>query len=109
MIITKAQLAREVNLTPSRISQMVPRGLPVRPDGKVDREVAIQWIRDNNLPHRGGWGMGLRHKDRTRPDVQDTTQIPVPPERTARELFEVLVSNAVRTPEILVTAGLRDI
>ena len=88
---------------------MVRRGLPVRPDGKVDREVAVKWIADNNLPHRGGWGMGLRQNDHTRHDVQDTTQIPVPPEGTARELFEVLVSNAVRIPEILIAAGLRDI
>ena len=36
-VITKAELARELDLSRARISQLCGMGLPVRPDGKVNR------------------------------------------------------------------------
>ena len=45
-IISKAQLAREIGVSKARISQLVSGGLPVRADGKLDRILALNWIKD---------------------------------------------------------------
>lgn len=42
--ITKADLARELKLTPSRITQFVKSGLPVLSDGKLDRTIVLKWL-----------------------------------------------------------------
>ncbi len=44
-VITKADLARELGVSKSRVSQYVKEGLPVRPDGKLDREAALTHLR----------------------------------------------------------------
>lgn len=44
-IITKAELARELDLSRARISQLCKIGLPVRPDGKVNRAEAVEWVK----------------------------------------------------------------
>ncbi|SER58285.1 hypothetical protein SAMN05216548_12710 [Faunimonas pinastri] len=43
-VITKAALAAELRVSKPRISQYCKRGLPVRGDGKIDREAALNWI-----------------------------------------------------------------
>lgn len=43
-IITKAALAAELKVSKARVSQYVTAGLPVRGDGKLDRETALNWI-----------------------------------------------------------------
>jgi hypothetical protein len=50
VLISKAQLAGVLGLTPSRISQMVKRpDFPSRPDGKVNQAAAVQWYKDCGL------------------------------------------------------------
>ena len=44
-VITKADLAREIGVSKSRVSQYVKSGLPVRSDGKLDREAALTHLR----------------------------------------------------------------
>lgn len=44
-ITTKAGLAAELGISKARVSQYVQRGLPVRSDGKLDREQALYWIK----------------------------------------------------------------
>lgn len=44
-IITKAGLAAELGISKARVSQYCRAGLPVRPDGKLNREDALYWIR----------------------------------------------------------------
>ena len=44
-IITKSALAAELGLSKGRISQYVTAGLPVRPDGKLDRDEALAWVK----------------------------------------------------------------
>jgi hypothetical protein len=51
-IVTKAALAAELGISRPRVSQYVQRGMPVRADGKLDREVAVQWVADNHLTVR---------------------------------------------------------
>jgi hypothetical protein len=62
-VITKADLARELNLSRARISQLCHEGLPVRPDGKLNRTEVLSWVKRYCCPYAGGWGMGLRAKE----------------------------------------------
>ncbi len=43
-IITKAELADQLEISRPRVSQLVARGLPVRADGRIDREQALKWL-----------------------------------------------------------------
>ena len=61
-VITKAELARELDLSPPRISQLCKLGLPVRPDGKLNRAEVLAWMKGNVDPSRGGWWGDLRPK-----------------------------------------------
>ena len=61
-LITKAELARELNLSRARISQLCGMGLPVRPDGRVNRAEAVAWVKANVCSWRGGWWGNLRQK-----------------------------------------------
>jgi hypothetical protein len=61
-VITKAELARELELSRARISQLCGMGLPVRPDGKVNRAEAVAWVKANVCSWRGGWWGNLRQK-----------------------------------------------
>lgn len=44
---TKTELAALLGLSQGRISQLIPRGLPVRSDRKMDFGACTQWYRDN--------------------------------------------------------------
>jgi hypothetical protein len=35
-VLTKAALAKELEVTRGRISQLIGQGMPVRPDGRID-------------------------------------------------------------------------
>jgi hypothetical protein len=61
-VITKAELARELDLSRARISQLCGMGLPVRPDGRVNRADAVAWVKANICSWRGGWWGNLRQK-----------------------------------------------
>jgi len=54
-VITKAELARELNLSRARVSQLSKMGLPVRPDGKLNRVEALAWVTGNVCSWLGGW------------------------------------------------------
>jgi len=43
-LTTKARLARAIGISKARISQLIGRGLPVEPDGKVSIAKAKAWI-----------------------------------------------------------------
>src|SRR4051794_15061354 len=51
MIVSKAGLARELGVTKGRVSQLLRCGLPVRPDGSIDRDLATSWYKSNVVPH----------------------------------------------------------
>ena len=48
-ITTKAALAAELKISKARVSQYVKAGLPVRSDGKLNREDALNWINRTQL------------------------------------------------------------
>jgi phage terminase Nu1 subunit (DNA packaging protein) len=61
-IITKAQLAELLGVSRPRVSQFVGEGLPVRVDGRLDREVALAWLRQNATTprlHRAAGGQDV--------------------------------------------------
>jgi len=43
-VVSKAALARKLEVSRARVSQLIGQGLPVRADGKVDLELALEWI-----------------------------------------------------------------
>ena len=76
-VITKADLARELNLSRARISQLCQIGLPVRPDGKLNRSEALAWVKANHCPWRGGWWGDRRKKNKTvRPGRRQRAPMP---------------------------------
>jgi hypothetical protein len=52
-ILTKSQLAEELEVTRGRISQLISRGMPVPSDGRIDLEDACRWIANNLDPTNG--------------------------------------------------------
>lgn len=51
-LVTKGDLAIELGLTPARVSQYITKGMPVEPNGLVDREKALAWIEATLSPRR---------------------------------------------------------
>src|ERR1035437_7177144 len=47
--ITKAELATVLGLSKGRVTQLISKGMPVRTDGKVNRDEALRWYRDAGL------------------------------------------------------------
>jgi hypothetical protein len=50
--LSKSDFAREMGVTPGRISQLIPRGLPVLPNGRIDPEAGREWYAANVDPSR---------------------------------------------------------
>jgi hypothetical protein len=73
-IIRKSDLARELGVSRARVSQLVGRGVPVRPDGRLDRARALAWVRANNFSWLGGWA--VRQKSGARRESSSTASIP---------------------------------
>lgn len=51
-VVTKAALAEELGLAKSRITQLIAKGLPLTPNGRVPRAEALAWYHDNISPTR---------------------------------------------------------
>jgi hypothetical protein len=58
VIVSKAQLARDLGVTPARVSQYIARGLPVLDTGKIELGLAIRWLKSSTCPSKS------RHPDR---------------------------------------------
>jgi phage terminase Nu1 subunit (DNA packaging protein) len=56
MIITKSELAEELHVSPSRITQYARRGMPIRADGRCDLERCCRWVVKNIDPLNEGYG-----------------------------------------------------
>jgi hypothetical protein len=48
-IVSKAGLAAELRISRARVSQYAQCGMPIRSDGKLDRERALEWIAESPL------------------------------------------------------------
>jgi hypothetical protein len=54
-VITKADLARELNVHRSTIGFYVRKGMPIRADGRVNRRQALKWAEGYASSLGGGW------------------------------------------------------
>ena len=50
--LRKMDFAKEIGVTPGRVSQMVRDGLPVEPNGRIDVARGKLWVKDNVDPTR---------------------------------------------------------
>jgi len=58
-VISKADLARHLGVVRGRITALIKRGLPVRPDGKIILADALAWMRANCEPQAGFLDRGI--------------------------------------------------
>jgi phage terminase Nu1 subunit (DNA packaging protein) len=56
LVVTKAELSEMLGISRPRVSQFVQLGMPVRPDGRLDRVAALQWVVRNIKPTLEGRG-----------------------------------------------------
>lgn len=71
-VITKAECSRELGLSRARVTQLCEIGLPVRPDGKLNRMQALKWVKANVDPARGGWSEDMRPRKKAKARDADT-------------------------------------
>lgn len=107
-ICSKAELARELKLSRSRITQLCAKGLPVRADGKLDHDTAVQWVHDNNIPELGGWGKGQMRRSRPQRASAAGVAFQSPRATALRQLFDALNERSLLIPELALRAGVRD-
>jgi hypothetical protein len=50
VLVTKSELAQELGVSRGRISQLVARGLPIEPRGRVNLELACYWVLSHLSP-----------------------------------------------------------
>ena len=62
-VTSKSALAAELGISKARVSQYVKRGMPVLPDGKLDRERALRWIVKSHYQRHGGDHGARRARD----------------------------------------------
>ena len=88
-IITKAVLASELGLSKGRISQYVTAGLPVRADGKLDRDEALAWVKLNRSTFRGAdKGAARAAKLAPRPEQPSKSELDLEGERRRKLRLE---------------------
>ncbi|MGD9656907.1 MAG: hypothetical protein AB7U61_04580 [Methylocystis sp.] len=74
-IITKAGLAAELGITRGRVTQYANQGMPIRSDGKLDREKALEWIRRNVDATTSSKGLFAAAKTQKRSDDDDDNPV----------------------------------
>lgn len=52
-LVSKAEFARRLSVTPARVSQLLKQGLPVTEDGRIPAREAMAWVRRSILPQNG--------------------------------------------------------
>src|SRR4051812_35811659 len=62
-VTSKSALAAELGISKARVSQYLKRGMPVLPDGKLDRERALRWIVQSHYKRYGGDHGAARARD----------------------------------------------
>ncbi len=78
-VITKAALARELSLSKPAVTNYVRRGMPVRPDGRLNRREALAWIRSHVDPHHASKGAAVASAVQRRTTARGTDdELPAP-------------------------------
>lgn len=79
MQMTKSDLARRLDITKGRVSQLIRRGMPVLPNGLVDLDACTVWISQHVDRHHSGWSSTRKSPAPSAPPPRPPTrQAPVP-------------------------------
>ncbi len=54
-VVTKAEFARLLDVSPARVSQYVAAGMPVRRDGRLHARRSLKWVRATYPLWRMNW------------------------------------------------------
>ncbi|WP_264047973.1 hypothetical protein [Methylobacterium flocculans] len=84
-ITTKAALADELGVTRARVSQYVKAGLPVRSDGKLERDEALNWLNRNVVGLNREQDRGVNRAARLAKPTKAKPKSPPEPEPFAPE------------------------
>ena len=58
-LVSKSEFAQTLRVSRARVSQYVKQGLPVRPDGLLDLDEALNWVTRNVEPDADGGGASV--------------------------------------------------
>ena len=94
-VISKAELAVALNLSRGRVSQLIRGGLPTRPDGRVDRDVAITWYRDNIVPRLSNAAEFAPGGAKIKPAAAAVAAVATEPDSEDLRLYKVGYQNGV--------------
>ena len=73
MEVSKSELARRLDVSKGRVSQLVRQGMPVLPSGLVDLDACCRWIDQHVDRAHAGWG-----------STRKPPAVPSPPETAAK-------------------------
>ena len=73
MEVSKSELARRLDISKGRVSQLIRQGMPVLPSGLVDLDACCRWIDQHVDRAHAGWG-----------STRKPPAVPSPPETAAK-------------------------
>ena len=98
--VSKSEIAKELGVSKGRVTQLVKAGMPVQADGRIGLDKARKWYAANIRPQ-------VKPAQRPKPPAQPASPA-VSRGVSLRDLFERLIGESGRVPEILAAAGVRD-
>jgi len=101
-IVSKSMAAKALGVTPGRVTQLIEKGMPSRPDGRLDVEKCKRWYRENIVPRaeKPERGDTTAPASRRAPTVTSSAGEP-----TAREVLGIVGEWRHRIPELLFAMG----
>jgi len=79
MEVSKSELARRLDVSKGRVSQLVRQGMPVLPSGLVDFDACCRWIDHHVDRGHSGWGITRKPPAAASPPAASTTRQHVAP------------------------------
>ena len=79
MEISKSELARRLDVSKGRVSQLVRQGMPVLPSGQVDLDACCRWIDQHVDRGHSGWGSTRKPSAAASPPAVAARHQPVAP------------------------------
>jgi len=74
MEVSKSELARRLDVSKGRVSQLVRQGMPVLPSGLVDFDACCRWIDQHVDRGHSGWGTTRKPPAASPPTASATRQ-----------------------------------
>ena len=79
MEVTKSDLARRLDVSKGRVSQLIRQGMPVLPSGLVDLDACCRWIDQHVDRGHSGWGTTRKPPAAASPPTASPMRPPVAP------------------------------